>query len=81
VSDRNKTVFREISEVALRINQEPDDTAEAPVHEFFMDTDGKIGEPGSNCAAVYAITWDRATNHNLVRSEKARRTSRSILQV
>jgi hypothetical protein len=62
VSDKKKTVFREISEVALRLNQEPDDTAEAPTHEFFTDAERNIRTikcPNADCTALYAIGYSR----------------------
>lgn len=62
VSERNKTVFREISEVALRVNQESDDIAETPVRDYFLDGDGKIREvkcPTADCPAIYAIGYPR----------------------
>ena len=62
MSDRNETEFRKISEVALRVNPEPDDIAKAPEHVFYADHGGHIQEvscPKLGCGATYAIGYSR----------------------
>jgi len=62
VNDRNETEFRKISEVALRVNPDPDDIAKAPEHEFFADQAGLILDvrcPKLGCGAIYAIGFSR----------------------
>lgn len=54
--------FRQMCDVALRVNPGSDDIATAPEHDFFVDDAGdvqKIRCPALSCTAVYAIGYSK----------------------
>jgi hypothetical protein len=60
MSETNKKTFAGLDELALRTIQPPDDMAEAPEHEFFIDDNQRIrNEKCNKCETVYAIGYSR----------------------
>src|SRR5256885_488726 len=60
LSDGSKTEFLQIGEVAVRLDQPPDDVGVAPQHEAFTDTDRNIlTEKCLGCEAVYFVAYSR----------------------
>jgi hypothetical protein len=57
---RMKKDFRGLDEVALKLNQAPDDAGAAPEHELFVDDDKNIRtEKCATCEDLFAIGFSR----------------------
>jgi hypothetical protein len=66
MSDESQTeAFEDICDVAIRLNQPPDDKAEAPEHWFFQDSNKNTRtEKCATCEDVYALGYSRIYGTN-----------------
>jgi len=60
MTEKTRTEFLEIGEVAVRLDQHPDDIGTAPQHEPFTDTDRNVlTEKCLSCDALYFVAYSR----------------------